>query len=328
MRLLFCLLLVCSLLSGCRQLPAASQESVPAMSSISSVSSSQAPQQPQSSAASRESAAFVSASSPSSEAVQASVPAVQEEDLRDQLWINFEKPLYGAETRWLYIWVNNKSDEPVYVMQTYSVEQLTDESWVPIGEEMSFENPSLQVPVEPEESRLVGVSMGWLGEYSERYGDERIPAGDYRVKLTINRDLVFDVPFSVQEDPLEPDTTLFELRTLHKSYAPDAQSIGYELINKTDHEITFGYACLLEKWDGSVWKRHNVPGNYPTFVLNLRPGESVRESFSLAGLEEPLEEGKYRLVKTVVRNPYYAEFEVSDGLIVHPEDQEEDEEDE
>jgi hypothetical protein len=50
-------------------------------------------------------------------------------------------------------------------------------------------------------------------------------------------------------------------------------------------------------------------------VLNLRPGESVRESFSLAGLEEPLEEGRYRLVKTVVRNPYYAEFEINDHVI-------------
>lgn len=325
MRLLFCLLLVCSLLSGCRQFPAASQSSVPAMSSISSVSS-QAPQQPQSSAASREPAAPVSSQSSEAEQVSDSVTPVEE--LRERLWINFEKPLYGAETRWLYIWVNNKSNEPVYVMQTHSVERLTDEGWLQIGEEMSFENPSLQVPVEPEESRLVGVYMGWLGEYSERYGDMRIPAGDYRVKLTINRDLVFDVPFSVQEDPLEPDTTMFELRTLQKSYAPDVQSIGYELINKTDHEITFSYACLLEKWDGTVWKRYTVPGSYPTFVLNLRPGESVRESFSLAGLEEPLEEGKYRLVKTVVRNSYYAEFEVSDGVIVRPNDEDEEDEEE
>jgi len=310
MRLLFCLLSMVLLLTSCRTLPAASQASVPMSSGSSSVSSA-----PKVSSAVSEVSSAPASSLPASDEVEVVAVPEDEQTLREMLWINFEKKVYGAETSWLYIWVNNKSTQPVYIMQTYQTEKLTEEGWVPVGEEISFDNPSLQVPVEPEESRLVGVYMGWMGEWTERYGDIRIPAGDYRVKLTINRDLVFDVPFSVQTDPLEPDTTLFELRTLEKTYAPDAEAIQYELFNKTDHEITFSYACLLEKWDGEVWKRYPVPGSYPTFVLNLRPGESVRESYSLAGLEAPLEEGQYRLVKTVVRSPYYAEFKVADSSI-------------
>ena len=310
MRLMLCILSVLFLFGGCRRMPVVSQPSASEPVRSSSSVSSQVPPSVVSQSAP------VSSLYASDEIEIVDVAGEEKKDLREWLWINFEKKLYGAETDWLYIWVNNKSTEPVYVMQTYQIEKLAEEGWAPIGEEKSFDNPNLQLPVEPEESRLVGVYMGWLGEWSARYEDNRIPAGDYRVKLTINRDLIFDVPFSIQEDPLEPDNTLFELRSLEKSYAPDADAIKYELINKTDHEIIFSYACQLEKWDGEVWKPYPVPGRYPTFVLNLRPGESVKESYSLSGLEEPLEKGKYRLVKTVVRSPYYAEFEVSD-IVVH-----------
>ena len=164
MRLLCCILLLLSLFGGCRQLPEAPQSSEAIISSPSSVSAS-VPQSSASAVVSKAPPVSAAASFASSEAVQASASAAApaEENLRDLLWINFEKPLYGAETQWMYIWVNNKSDIPVYVMQTYALEKLTDEGWLQIGDEMSFDNPSLQVPVEPDESRLVGVFMGWLG---------------------------------------------------------------------------------------------------------------------------------------------------------------------
>lgn len=313
-KLLFAIpMLALLMLSGCNQVSVS--EAPASVSMVSShISSSSSSTQ---SSALVVTSAVSSSAAPESEIPVVSEPVAEEENLLEKVWISFEKPVYGAETSWLYIWVNNKSSQPVYLMRTFQTEQLDGDSWIPIGGERELENPNLQFPVEPGESRLVGIYMGWMRQPNERYGDNRIPAGSYRIQVCLNRGVWFEVPFAIQEDPLEQDTTSFEIRTLEKTYSSSSDRIDYEVINKTQNEISFGYACLLEKWDGEVWKRYPVSGYgmYPEVAISLRPGETVRESFSLAGLEEPLEAGRYRLVKTLVRNTYYAEFEVPSILV-------------
>lgn len=305
MRLL-CVAAALMLLSACQQLPTVSSyvSSMP-MSSVS-VSSSAV-----SSQSLKQASESVSTSSLSSQVSELQ----EEENLWETVWISFEKSVYGAETPRLYLWVNNRSTQPVYIMRAFYTEQLIDGNWVPIDTERELDNPGIQFPVEPGESRLVGVYMGWMRQPSERYGDERVPAGSYRIKICLNREHWFQIPFEIQEDPLEQDTTNFEIRTLRSNYHTNSDYIDYEIVNKTEQEIAFDYACTLEKWDGEVWKPYPVDGTFPEIAMSLCAGETVHEHFSLVGLEEPLEIGRYRLVKTLLRNTYYAEFEVSNVVI-------------
>ena len=171
--------------------------------------------------------------------------------------------------------------------------------------------------MEPGETRLVGVYVGWLKEPNERYGDGRIPEGSYRIQICLNRGYWFEVPFDIQPDPLEQDTSSYEIRTVNRDYLTTSEYIDYEIVNKTDEELAFGYACALEKWNGEVWQRCEGDNQFPEIAIILMPGKTARESFPLSGYELPLEPGRYRLVKTLRRNYYYAEFKV-DTKVARP----------
>lgn len=328
MKWLAVLSLTAMLFAGCalsvQQSSAVSSHSDAPVSSSSSSSSSSSVTQSQAVSSGVSSSSEVSSHSASSSSISSSSQPEEAEQLdetqQENLWqlvqTEFEKPVYGAESTRIYFRIYNGSSEPIYLMRDYQMEIQGENGWTPLGSQ-KLDSLSTQYPIASGESRLVGVWVQWLQQPNERYGDGRIPEGNYRLQICCNRGYWFVVPFEIQPDPLEQDTTLYEIRTVNDDYLTTSTYIDYEIINKTDEELGFSYHCILERWDGEVWKRVKGEDSIPSIAIILMPGKSTRESYSLAGYSLPLEPGRYRLVKTLQRNNYYAEFDV-DVKITRP----------
>jgi len=241
-----------------------------------------------------------------------SVPESQEPSLWQLADIAFEKRVYGAESTRIYFRLANKSNDVMYIMRDYDMEKLENGVWVSMEGIHRLDSQTIQYAIEPGSSRLVGVPVEWLREPSERYGDNRIPEGIYRIRVYINQHYWRTVPFEIQEDPLEQDTSLYEIRTLNEVYLTASESINYEVVNKTDKDLSFSYRCYLEYLEGDVWKRFEGNGG-PDFIIIVGPNSVMRETFSLEPFW-PLEPGRYRLVKTLARGTYYAPFALAESL--------------
>lgn len=238
-------------------------------------------------------------------------PESQELSLWQLADVAFEKRTYGAETSRVYFRLYNRSDEAMYIMRDYEVEKLEGGQWIPLGTHR-LDSQSIQYAVEPGKNRLIGVPVDWLKEPNQRYGDDRIPDGSYRLRVYINQHFWRTVPFEIQKDPLEEDTSLYEVHTINEVYLTVSESVNYEVINKTEQELSFSYRCFLEYLEEGVWKRFEGSGG-PDFIIIVEPNSVMRETFSLEPFR-PLEPGRYRLVKTLARNTYYAPFTLVESL--------------
>ncbi len=299
-----------------------SSSSAPSSSSMSP-SSSEEPQRPESDVSQP-----ASSSSASSDPGGGTDVPVQPESQEPSLWqladVTIEKWVYGAETSRIYFRLTNNSGEAMYIMRDYELEKLEGGKWVPLGTHR-LASQTIRHAVEPGQKRLVGVPLDWLKEPSERYGDDRIPEGYYRLRVYINQHFWRTVPFEIQADPLEEDTTFYEIHTIKSAYLTASPNVDYEVVNKTDQELSFSYRCFLERWDGEVWRRCESSGG-PDFTIIVAPRSVMRESFPLE-IFHPLEPGHYRLVKTLARNNYYAPFTLVENLeeLENPDSPKEDE---
>lgn len=256
-----------------------------------------------------------SASSSSSDPGGGTDVPVQPESQEPSLWqladVTIERWVYGAEASRIYFRLTNNSSEAMYIMRDYELEKLEGGEWIPLGTHR-LDSQTIRYAVEPGQKRLVGVPLDWLKEPSERYGDSRIPEGYYRLRVYINQHFWRTVPFEIQADPLAEDTTFYEIRTMKSTYLTASPNVDYEVVNKTDQELSFSYRCFLEQWDGEVWRRCLSSGG-PDFTIIVAPRSVMRESFPL-DIFHPLEPGQYRLVKTLARNNYYAPFTLVENL--------------
>jgi hypothetical protein len=314
-----------TVLGGCQSQGEASSESSSQSQIISSIISSQpsSSHQPISSKPSALPSSAVSSSQAEQSITTSSsepgggtdVPTLPESQ-SPPLWqladVAFEKRVYGAESTRIYFRLTNKSEDVMYIMRDYEMEKMEGGVWIPIEGNHRLDSQSIQYAVEPGKSRLVGVPVSWLQQPSERYGDKRIPEGIYRLRVYINQHFWRTVPFEIQEDPLEEDTSLYEIRTLNEIYLTASESVNYEVINKTEEDLSFSYQCFLEKLEEDVWKRFEGIGG-PDFIIIVEPNGIMRETFSLEPYW-PLEPGEYRLVKTLARNTYYAPFTLVESL--------------
>lgn len=290
-----------------------SSQSSPSTSSLSSSASEETSSQAgQVSSQPEELQAASTSSEPGGGTDVPSVPESQEPSLWQLADIAFEKRVYGAESARIYFRLTNKSEDVMYIMRDYDIEKMENGVWVPIEGNHRLDSQTIQYAVEPGTSRLVGVPVDWLWEPNERYGDDRIPEGMYRLRIYINQHYWRTVPFEIQEDPLEQDTSLYEIHTLNEVYLTVSESVNYEVINKTDQDLSFSYRCYLERLEGDVWKRFEGSGG-PDFIIIVGPNSIMRETFSLEPFR-PLEPGEYRLVKTLARNTYYAPFTLAETL--------------
>lgn len=291
-------------------------------SSSSPSSSSSAPSSSMSSTSSASSEGPLTGESEAASQPESSDPGggtdvpLQPESQEPSLWqladVTIEKWVYGAETSRIYFRLANNSGEAMYIMRDYELERLEAGEWVPLGTTHRLDSQAIRYAVEPGQTRLVGVPVDWLKEPSERYGDDRIPEGYYRLRVFINQHFWRTAPFEVQADPLPEDTTFYEIRTMKTAYLTASPNVDYEVVNKTDQELSFSYRCFLEQWDGEVWRRREGSGS-PDFTIIVGPRSVMRESFPL-DIFHPLEPGQYRLVKSLARNYYYAPFTLVETL--------------
>ena len=302
MKWLAVLSLTAMLFAGCalsvQQSSAVSSHSDAPVSSSSSSSSSSSVTQSQavssgvssSSEGSSHSASSSSISS-SSQPEEAQQPdETQQENLWQLVQTEFEKPVYGAESTRIYFRIYNGSSEPIYLMRDYQMEIQGENGWTPLGSQ-KLDALSTQYPIASGESRLVGVWVQWLQQPNERYGDGRIPEGSYRLQICCNRGYWFVVPFEIQPDPLEQDTTLYEIRTVNDDYLTTSTYIDYEIINKTMRSWAFLTTVSWNDGMGKYWKRVKGEDSIPSIAIILMPGKSTRESYSLAGYSLPLGAG-------------------------------------
>lgn len=283
--------------------------SVPSSSSIAPASSEK-PQRPESDVSQP-----ASSSSSSSDPGGGTDVPIQPESQEPSLWqladVTIERWVYGAEASRIYFRLTNNSSEAMYIMRDYELEKLEGGEWIPLGTHR-LDSQTIRYAIEPGQKRLVGVPLDWLKEPSERYGDDRIPEGYYRLRVYINQHFWRTVPFEIQADPLAEDTTFYEIHTMKNAYLTASPNVDYEVVNKTDQELSFSYRCFLEQWDGEVWRRCESSGG-PDFTIIVAPRSVMRESFPL-DIFHPLEPGQYRLVKTLARNNYYAPFTLVENL--------------
>ena len=175
-----------------------SSSSAPSSSSMSP-SSSEEPQRPESDVSQP-----ASSSSASSDPGGGTDVPVQPESQEPSLWqladVTIEKWVYGAETSRIYFRLTNNSGEAMYIMRDYELEKLEGGKWVPLGTHR-LDSQTIRYAVEPGQKRLVGVPLDWLKEPSERYGDDRIPEGYYRLRVYINQHFWRTVPFEIHRQP-------------------------------------------------------------------------------------------------------------------------------
>lgn len=94
-------------------------------------------------------------------------------------------------------------------------------------------------------------------------------------------------------------------------YAPEENQVELTVINHSDEEITYGVSYTLEYLKDDTWYIVE-PEEEMSFILIahiLAPGEEASEGINLE-YYEPLDEGKYRIIRLMYGGPLAAEFEV------------------
>lgn len=94
-------------------------------------------------------------------------------------------------------------------------------------------------------------------------------------------------------------------------YSPEDNQVELTVMNHSDEEITYGVSYTLEFLKDDIWYIVE-PDEEMAFILIahiLAPGEEASEEINLE-YYEPLDEGKYRIIRLVYGGPLAAEFEV------------------
>ena len=97
------------------------------------------------------------------------------------------------------------------------------------------------------------------------------------------------------------------------TYQSEDDNFEITVINNSEEEVSYGVDYLLEFKKDEIWYEVE-PEEEPGFVLilmTLPPGSEDTDEINL-DFYEPLEEGKYRVVRHIEEEPMTAEFEVTD----------------
>ena len=111
------------------------------------------------------------------------------------------------------------------------------------------------------------------------------------------------------EDVNQLDGVSIELN--EDTYQPEGDYFELTVVNDSEEEITYGVEYSLEYLDEDVWFEVE-PDEEIAFILIAHILDSGDEATEEINLEyyEPLEIGRYRLVRHVDGEPLTAEFEV------------------
>ncbi|WP_163151168.1 immunoglobulin-like domain-containing protein [Anoxybacillus sp. MB8] len=109
--------------------------------------------------------------------------------------------------------------------------------------------------------------------------------------------------------------------TIHDvTYDSNKQKLHFSVTNKSDGVISFGYAYTIERYDNKkqTWLQTTLTNDIAVIeVLALvEKGQTVKDVIDFSLLNQPLENGKYRIVRTYYADTAhfigYIEFDVAD----------------
>ncbi|MGJ7035473.1 hypothetical protein HNQ84_001524 [Anoxybacillus eryuanensis] len=103
--------------------------------------------------------------------------------------------------------------------------------------------------------------------------------------------------------------------TIHDvAYDANTQKLTFSVTNKSDAVISFGYAYTIERYDETkqTWQPTTLTNDlaFIEMLALIGKGQTVKDVIDLSLLNQPLENGKYRIVRT-----YYADAAHLTGYI-------------
>lgn len=104
------------------------------------------------------------------------------------------------------------------------------------------------------------------------------------------------------------------MRTENTSYPPGVKSLNVVISNNTNDTLDYGAAYLIERMQSGEWYSANMEDiAWIMIAYILSPGETQTHEINFEVLEETLQQGQYRIIKSIGGNLYSAEFSVAAG---------------
>lgn len=129
------------------------------------------------------------------------------------------------------------------------------------------------------------------------------------------------------EDMAKMETAIYDTYlVIHDvTYDPNDQKLHFLVTNKSDGVISFGYAYTIEKYDEKkqAWLSTTLTNDlaFIEMLALIDKGQTVKDMIDLSLLNHPLENGKYRIVRTYYADAAhftgYIEFDVVDQKLLN-----------
>ena len=87
-------------------------------------------------------------------------------------------------------------------------------------------------------------------------------------------------------------------------------SLNYKIYNNTDTTVSYGVSYEIEKYEDGKWKEFGVEVSFIEIAIELESGYSKEEIIEWKSTYGKLKKGKYRLIKEVMGETLFDEFEI------------------
>ncbi|WP_183249020.1 immunoglobulin-like domain-containing protein [Anoxybacillus tengchongensis] len=129
------------------------------------------------------------------------------------------------------------------------------------------------------------------------------------------------------EDMVKMETAVSEayLAIHHITYNANEQKLHFSVTNKSNGMISFGYAYVIERYDETkqTWQPTTLTNDlaFIEMLALIGKGQTVKDVIDLSLLNQPLANGKYRIVRTYYADAAhltgYIEFDVIDQKLLN-----------
>ncbi|WP_183242825.1 immunoglobulin-like domain-containing protein [Anoxybacillus mongoliensis] len=127
------------------------------------------------------------------------------------------------------------------------------------------------------------------------------------------------------EDMLKMEVADSNLTIHDVTYDANTRKLTFSVTNKSDAVISFGYAYTIERYDETkqTWQPTTLTNDlaFIEMLALIDKGQTVKDMIDLSLLNQPLENGKYRIVRTYYADAAhltgYIEFDVVDQKLLN-----------
>lgn len=127
------------------------------------------------------------------------------------------------------------------------------------------------------------------------------------------------------EDMLKLEATDSNITIHDVTYDANVQKLHFSVTNKSNGVISFGYAYAIERYDETkqTWQPTTLTNDlaFIEMLALIDKGQTVKDMIDLSLLNHPLENGKYRIVRTYYADAAhftgYIEFDVVDQKLLN-----------